>query len=350
MKLDTRTLRRLRILLGTLLIAAMLSACSDSQETVPGDEDGAWEEYVARCSQVSLEEPSGDEDQTYGEFSTLYAGLIESMKSASPPAEVADWHNKSLDVIEAMKALIDAEAQDEIFNPIDIFFDSEVLSFFEEVEEEFNALPADARERLAAAGCLEDDSSELTDDEGGTGGTVKVDDETCDRLLDNLTVSGSAGAVSPEAARYECIGEGSWSSGSRTVDDDVLVTLVDQPVRFELSGEDAPADVKARLYPRLDRNDLARVSGIEEGDEWRAELDHLEAVDLGAVREASHAFTSGLGDYTLVVRASWRGDVEATVFYAIHIRMESGAGIQPAVRLGLGCIVNPGYLGRGSRC
>ena len=323
MKLDTRTQRRLRILLGALLIAAMLSACSGSQGTVPGDEDGSWEEYVAWCSRAFLEEPPGDEDPTYGEASTFYAGVIESMKSASPPAEVADWHNKYLDVFEALKTLIDTEDKDKLYDPLDIFFDSELLSFFEELEEEFNALPADARERLAAAGCLGDDSSELTDDDGGTGaGTVQVDDETCDRLLDNLTVSGSAGAVSTEAARYECTAAGSWSSGSSTVDDDVLVTLVDQPVRFELSGEAAPADVKARLYPRLDRNDLVHVSGVEEGDEWHAELDHLESVDLGAVREASHAFTSGLGDYTLVVRASWRGDVEATVFYAIHIRMD----------------------------
>ena len=54
MKLDTRTLRRLGTLLGALLIAAMLSACSDSRETVPGDEDGSWEEYVAWCSQALL--------------------------------------------------------------------------------------------------------------------------------------------------------------------------------------------------------------------------------------------------------------------------------------------------------
>ena len=323
MKLDTRTQRRLRILLGALLIAAMLSACSGSQGTVPGDEDGSWEEYVAWCSRAFLEEPPGDEDPTYGEASTFYAGVIESMKSASPPAEVADWHNKYLDVFEALKTLIDTEDKDKLYDPLDIFFDSELSPFLEEVGEEFNALPADAGERLAAAGCLGDNSSELTDDDGGTGGgTVQVDDETCDRLLDNLTVSGSAGAVSPEAARYECTAAGSWSSGSSTVDDDVLVTLVDQPVRFELSGEAAPADVKARLYPRLDRNDLVHVSGVEEGDEWHAELDHLESVGLGAVREASHAFTSGLGDYTLVVRASWRGDVEATVFYAIHIRMD----------------------------
>ncbi len=84
------------------------------------------------------------------------------MSSTTPPAEVADWHNKHLDTIEAMKALIDAELQDEIFNPIDIFFDGEVVSLFEEVGEALKDIPEDARERLAAGGCLGDDASEPT--------------------------------------------------------------------------------------------------------------------------------------------------------------------------------------------
>ena len=149
------------LLLGLLLLAS-LTACSDSQETVPRDEDGAWDEYVSWCSQASLEEPPGDEDQTYGEVSTFYAGVAERMKSASPPAEVADWHSKYVDLLEAMNALIDAEPEDEIFNPIDIFFNSEVVSLFEEVGEALNDMPEDARERLAAAGCLGDDASEPT--------------------------------------------------------------------------------------------------------------------------------------------------------------------------------------------
>ena len=149
------------LLLGLLLLAS-LTACSDSQETVPRNEDGAWNVYVSWCSQASLEEPPGDEDQTYGEVSTFYAGVAERMSSTTPPVEVADWHNKYLDAIEAMKALIDAEPQDEIFNPIDIFFDSEVVSLFEEVGEALNDMPEDARERLAAAGCLGDDASEPT--------------------------------------------------------------------------------------------------------------------------------------------------------------------------------------------
>ncbi len=143
------------LLLGLLLLAS-LTACSDSQE------DGAWDEYLSWCSEASLEEPPGDEDQTYGEVSTFYAEGIERMKAASPPAEVADWHSKYVELLEAMKALIDAEPQDEIFNPIDIFFDSEVVSLFEEVGEALNDMPEDARERLAAAGCLGDDASEPT--------------------------------------------------------------------------------------------------------------------------------------------------------------------------------------------
>ena len=161
MRSDTPTLRQAGILLGILFIVAALSACSDSQETVPRDEDGAWDEYVSWCSQASLEEPSTDE-ATYGEVSAFYAGVIERMRSTAPPAEAADWHNKTMDSIEAMKALIDAGPEDEIFNPIDIFFDSEVVSLFEEVGEALNDMPADARERLAAAGCLGDDASEPT--------------------------------------------------------------------------------------------------------------------------------------------------------------------------------------------
>ena len=143
------------LLLGLLFLAS-LTACSDSQE------DGSWDEYLSWCSEASLEELPGDEDQTYGEVSMFYAGMAESAKSASPPAEVADYHSKNVDLLEAIKVLIDAEPQDEIFNPIDIFFDSEVVSLFEEVGEALDDMPEDARERLAAAGCLGDEASEAT--------------------------------------------------------------------------------------------------------------------------------------------------------------------------------------------
>ena len=163
------------LLLGLLLLAS-LSACSDSQEAAPSDEDGAWDEYLLWCSEASLEELPGDEDQTYGEVSTFYAEGIERMKAASPPAEVADWHNKVLDAIEAIKAWFDARPRDEIVDPFEafeVFSNSEILSLFEEAGEEFNALSADTRERLAAAGCAGDADSEPTD--GGEANTPQPD-------------------------------------------------------------------------------------------------------------------------------------------------------------------------------
>ena len=163
------------LLLGLLLLAS-LSACSDSQEAAPSDEGGAWDEYLLWCSEASLEELPGDEDQTYGEVSTFYAEGIERMKAASPPAEVADWHNKVLDAIEAIKAWFDARPRDEIVDPFEafeVFSNSEILSLFEEAGEEFNALSADTRERLAAAGCAGDADSEPTD--GGEANTPQPD-------------------------------------------------------------------------------------------------------------------------------------------------------------------------------
>ena len=174
------------LLLGLLFLAS-LTACSDSQE------DGSWDEYLSWCSEASMEDPPGDEDQTYGEVSTFYAGVAERMRSTTPPVEVADWHNKYLDAIEAMKALIDAEPQDEIFNPIDIFFDSEVVSLFEEVGEALNDMPEDARERLAAAGCAGDADSEPTD--GGEANTPQPDSPQPDS-----TASADSGRTSTDSA------------------------------------------------------------------------------------------------------------------------------------------------------
>ena len=286
--------------------------------------EGSVDDYARVCVEASKAGQSvfnQEAGSTYREWSAGFDATIKIWEGNDPPEEIADWHESVLANQRATKAALDGYPA----SPDDVVGENEEFLFgmFEELaeygfatDEAWMNMSPDVRDRLVAAGCGSD---------GGADGTIEVDEEKCDRLLDDLTVSGSASSVSPDAARYRCIfDEFNTSSGSSTLDDDVLMTVVDQSVGFEFSGEDAPGDVKARLYPRLDGNDFVHVSGIQEGDEWHAELDHLESVDLGAGREASHVFTSGLGDYTLVVRASWRGDVEATVFYAIHIRLDLG--------------------------
>ena len=152
--------------LTVLAIAVVLSACSDSTEPTPtiNGDSGAWEEYEAFCSEAAQEALDDNEDYTNGEVSAFYARLVERLESIDPPAEIADWHDRNLAGWTAVKRLIDAEPQDAIFDPFMLFLDNEILSLFEEVGAAWDDIPADARERLAAAGCSDDADTEPTGD------------------------------------------------------------------------------------------------------------------------------------------------------------------------------------------
>ena len=164
MNVVTLILRWPGILIGVLFMVAVLTACSDSTGSTPptNGDYGAWDEYEAFCSEAAQKELDDNEDYTNEEVSTFYAGLVERMESIDPPVEIADWHDKVLAGWTAVKRLIDSEPQDAIFNPLMLFSDSEILSLFGEVEEAFNEIPADVRERLAAVGCSDDADSQAT--------------------------------------------------------------------------------------------------------------------------------------------------------------------------------------------
>ena len=186
MSVDTLTLRWSGILLGILFIAAMLSACGDSDGSAPqttsstpqttsstpqttsstpqttsstpqttssapqttsstpqttssapqttsstpqatpaGGSPGlsdstdsmSLDDYIAWCSDRG-EPEFDDQNATYEEASIFYGELIEEVKSVSPPAEVADWHNKALVGWETVKKAFDAEPADAIADPL----------------------------------------------------------------------------------------------------------------------------------------------------------------------------------------------------------------------------------------
>ena len=166
MNVVTLILRWPGILIGVLSMVAVLTACSDSTgSTSPKSGDsGAWEEYEAFCPEAAQEALDDNEDYTNGEVSAFYARLVERLESIDPPAEIADWHDNVLAGWTAVKRLVDAEPQDAIFDPFILFRDSDILSLFEEVGAAWDDIPADARERLAAAGCSDDADSEPTDE------------------------------------------------------------------------------------------------------------------------------------------------------------------------------------------
>ena len=183
MSVDTLTLRWL----GILFIAATLSACGDSEGSAPqttpaggspGRSDStdsmSFDDYIAWCSEREEPELEDDQNATYEEVSILYGELIERMESVSPPAEVADWHNKALVGWETLKKALDAEPEDAIADPLILFADSEVVSRFEEVGDALNDMSASARERLASAGCLGDESDAGASGAGDSGEAITV--------------------------------------------------------------------------------------------------------------------------------------------------------------------------------
>ena len=166
MNVVTLILRWPSILIGVLFIAAALTACSDSTGSTPptNGDSGAWEEYEAFCSEAAQEAPDDSEEFTYEEVLILYGVVIERMESVDPPAEIADWHDKVLAGWTAVKRLVDAKPQDTIFSPSILFNDNELLPHFEEVGAAWDAIPAEVRERLAAAGCSDGADTEPTDE------------------------------------------------------------------------------------------------------------------------------------------------------------------------------------------
>ncbi len=164
MNVVTLILRWPGILIGVLFMVVALTACSDSTESTPtiNGNSGAWEEYEAFCSEAAQEALDDSEEYTYEEVSIFYGGVIERMESIDPPAEIADWHDKVLAGWTAVKRLVDAEPQDAIFDPFILFLDNEILSLFEELGAAWDAIHADVRERLAAAGCSDGADSEPT--------------------------------------------------------------------------------------------------------------------------------------------------------------------------------------------
>ena len=186
MSVDTLALRWSGILLGILFIAATLSACGDSEGSAPqatpaggspsrsdSTDSMSLDDYIAWCSDRG-EPEFDDQNATYEEASIFYGELIEEVKSVSPPAEVADWHNKALVGWETVKKTFDAEPADAIADPLILFADSEVMSRFEEVGDALNDMSASARERLASAGCLGDESDAGASGAGDSGEAITV--------------------------------------------------------------------------------------------------------------------------------------------------------------------------------
>ncbi len=130
----------------------------------------------------------------------------------------------------------------------------------------------------------------------------------CATLFD-LTVSGGAGEFTPEVTSFRCLNTYLDVAGSNLAEQAFFVTPADHPVELRFGAEQAPSSVEVRLY-------------LPQGgdDDSSGQPEPVESLTLGAVRDVSHVFAYGPGEYTLAVHAVWGEAAEA--FYAMNLRLE----------------------------
>ncbi len=201
MKTNAGHLRGASILLAILLVAAILSACTPTEEPseetalstpmptstlmptstpMPAPESSrmSLDEYAAFCAELDAGETTEEEGEiTYGEFSAglqLYIGLLASV---NPPQEVSDWHNTLLTSQRELKAAID-EYPGSKDDPIELerFF-TLLVAYHEGLSKTARALDPALLDWLIAAGCMDEDVAAASFEGWQDGGNGAIERE-----------------------------------------------------------------------------------------------------------------------------------------------------------------------------
>ena len=149
----------------SLLVAGVallfLIGCSGdpAPTTAPTPATLSLDEYLVECS-LFTDQDELEDDATYGDLSVALGDVVETLSSLAPPAEVADWHNRNLELGRALKGLIDSQPEDQVIGLELLAIGAGLEDLEEAVTEAENALPAETRRRMAEAGCLEGSATE----------------------------------------------------------------------------------------------------------------------------------------------------------------------------------------------
>ena len=153
-----------------------LIGCSADPEPTPTPTPTAaalsLDEYLAECSAFT-DQAALDDDATYGDFSAAIGDVVEAVSSLAPPAEVADWHSKVLELLRTLKGLVDSQPEDKVVGIELLAFTSELEGLQEAVTEAQDALPAETRRRMAEADCIEDSETSLESAEDDHGDELR---------------------------------------------------------------------------------------------------------------------------------------------------------------------------------
>ena len=197
---------------GAILLAILLTGCSDAPSPTPSAGDGPTPTVTAQPGATAAPTPMPTlaptdtltpeptpttaaaaltlgvyltlcaptesdlaDDTTFGDFSSLYAAAADRLEALTPPAQLSEWHLLLIEAIRAAQAGVDTQPQDDVVD-----FDNPTMNavfddFEEKLREAAARVPRDVLQRMIEAGCIDpdvapDDYADLPDDHGDSEG------------------------------------------------------------------------------------------------------------------------------------------------------------------------------------
>ena len=152
----------------TPMPTATPTATPKPEATVP---TVSFEEYLSVCEVLGGDD-NLEEDATNKEFSGALAELLAGIEAVIPPAEVAEWHNKLLSVLQNAIDIVDLLPEDDTIDFGTVLFVG--VTFVADMEEVEARLPDDVRRQMVSAGCIEGTSADRFDEPEALVGTFGV--------------------------------------------------------------------------------------------------------------------------------------------------------------------------------
>ena len=152
----------------TPMPTATPTATPKPEATVP---TVSFEEYLSVCEVLGGDD-NLEEDATNKEFSGALAELLAGIEAVIPPAEVAEWHNKLLSVLQNAIDIVDLLPEDDTIDFGTVLFVG--VTFLADMEEVEARLPDDVRRQMISAGCIEGTSADRFDEPEALVGTFGV--------------------------------------------------------------------------------------------------------------------------------------------------------------------------------
>ena len=110
--------------------------------------------YLTLCAQT---EQDLADDATFGDFSSELGAELDRLEALTPPAQLSEWHLLNIEAYRTTQALVDIQPKDDVADFNSSFLIAVADDFGEKLSEAAARVPKDVRQQMIEAGCLDPD-------------------------------------------------------------------------------------------------------------------------------------------------------------------------------------------------